>query len=600
MIRDQVASLVKQALQAVDIDDTPHLTHPANPDFGDYATNVALKHAKRLGKNPVDLAQEVASKIVDSLLISKVEVAKPGFINIYLSKKKLLEELTCINELKENYGKGKEKDRSVIVEFSSPNIAKPFTIGHLRSTIIGDSLSKILEFYGYTVFKDNHVGDWGTQFGKLIYEIQEQNDGDLEKTFQEIGNMDRPVKKLVELYINFHKKAEQNPALDDIAREEFRQLELGHSLQRTIWEKCIEWSWKEFDHIYQLLNISFTENDGHGYGESQFVADGFVLNEISKKLDYRESEGAKLVFFKDDRLPPLMIQKKDGSSLYATRDLGTDFFRKKNEERYGKDPIVINEVGIEQSLYFQQLYEIEYELGWFKQGERIHVKHGHYRFKDKKMSTRKGDVIWLEDVLEEAENRAFKLSGRDVFLNDTYGELKNTTKTSKQHQKRIGQIMNDQALIAYSAIKWNDLKRDSKLDIVFDWDEILNMEGDSGPYMLYTYVRALNVLKLANRNVPGVGFEPNNIKTTSYEDRLLRLLYQFPEVVESAATSYSPHIIAHYAYSLAQAFNSFYGNCKILTGNKNEEDIRLALTKAVSTQIATSLRLLGIQTVASM
>lgn len=565
MIRDKVHDLLRQAISKTGIEDTDiALAHPADPNHGDFATSIALKHAKKRGVSPMDLAQEIASNIEKSDIVEKVEVVKPGFINLTLKTKALLNELRLIDA---SYGKGSTKDQTVIVEFSSPNIAKPFTIGHLRSTIIGDSIAKILRFRGYDVKTDNHIGDWGTQFGKQIIAIKRWGNE------AEINKAENPLRSLVELYVRFHNEAEKNSELEDEARAWFKKLEDGDHEAIRLWKQCIEWSWKEFDKLYSLLNVEFTEHGGRGFGES-FFNDKMseVLEELRSKKLLKESEGAQLVFYPNDKYPPLMILKKDGATLYSTRDLATDKYRLKN---YGQDVIVVNEVGIEQSLYFQQLFELEELLGWFHKEQRIHVKHGHFRFKDQKMSTRKGNVIWLEDVLNEAMQRASELS-------------------KESPDKSIIQA------VAIASLKWNDLKRDSKMDVIFDWDEILNMQGNSGPYMLYTYVRTQSILKQAGGNLPVSLNDVLSGEVNDEEKAIIRILYQYPEVVEQAAKQYAPSLIATFLFSLAQSYNLFYQKHQVLKAEGDARLLRLTLTVAVGEILKSGLNLLGIETVEKM
>jgi len=459
-------------------------------------------------------------------------------------------------ENKEKFGsKNEDLNKKVVVEYSSPNIAKPFTIGHLRSTIIGNAIANLLQANGWEVFRDNHLGDWGTQFGKQIYAIKTWGDE------KKIENSQNPVKDLVALYVKFHEEAEKNPELEDKAREWFKKLENGDLEAKRLWKKCVDWSWKEFEKIYRELGIKFTENGGLGYGES-FFEDKIkpVIKELEDKKLLKKSEDAELIFYSNDKFPPLMIIKKDGATLYATRDLATDKFRL---EKYSKDTLIINEVGNEQSLYFSQLFEAEKMLGWIKDGQRIHIKHGLYRFKDERMSTRKGNTTRLEDVLQEAVKRAKKLGSEDETIAEKVG---------------IG------------AIKWNDLKRSSNLDIVFDWDEILNMQGDSGPYLQYVYARTQSVLSKMSENVSLQSI--SSFPLTSEELSLMRTVYRYPEVVKEAGEKFAPNILCNYLFDLAKKFNLFYQKCKII-GSK-EQNSRLSLTKAVGSVIKNGLNLLGI------
>ncbi len=569
-VKKEIISALKNILGEFTSENIDFLVEkPENENFGDYSSNIALAMFNDKGlmindkfKTPMELAEKIASSYqrLASSSIEKVEAVKPGFINFHLSQDYLFSQLKEILEQKEEFGsKEKDSNKKVVVEFSSPNIAKPFTVGHLRSTIIGNAIANLLQANGWKVYKDNHLGDWGTQFGKQIYAIKTW--GDEEK----IDKSENPVKELVNLYVKFHEEAEKNPELEEKGREWFKKLEDGDSEARRLWEKCVNWSLKEFKIIYEKLGITFTENNGLGYGESFFedkIKD--VLEELNSKKLLKESDGAKLVFFEKDKYPPLMIIKKDGATLYATRDLATDKFRLKE---YGKDIVVINEVGIEQSLYFRQLFEVEKMLGWVKEGQRIHKRHGHYRFKEAKMSTRKGNVIWLEDVLKEAVKRAEKLGSESQEISEQVG---------------IG------------ALKWNDLKRTSEQDIVFDWDEILNMQGDSGPYVQYAFARTCSVLAKVKSQKSKVKITTQNSKLEDEEVLLLRALNRFPEVVEQAGEKLAPNIVCNYLFDLAQKFNLFYQKHKILGEIGDVGDFRVALTQAVGQVIKNGLNLLGI------
>ncbi len=604
MVKDTIATHIKKILTEKGYNISNFKLTPAgNIRFGDFTTNIALSLAQELKKNPMSIAKEIAESIVPHELIAHADVAQPGFINLWLPQAHILESLCTIPQNNE-FGKSEiNKNKKVIVEYSSPNIAKPFTVGHLRSTIIGDAVANLLEYTGYTVFRDNHVGDWGTQFGKLIYAIKTWGD------ITTIEQAERPVKVLVDLYIKFHEEAEKTPALEDEGRNWFSKLEKGDTEARKLWEKCIEWSWKEFNIIYTQLGIQFTENNGRGFGES-FFEDKMqpVLQELqtnpSVKNLFKESDGAQLVFFPDEKYPPLMILKQDGSTLYSTRDLATDKFRLENP-RYGNDIKIINEVGIEQSLYFNQLFETEKLLGWVSDNQRIHVKHGMYRFKDRKMSTRKGNVIWLEEVLAEAKQRAFNLTPQSLpnrTVTQSYGDedwvsAKNSVAAQK-HRLTSEEYVENADIIGIGAIKWNDLKRSSHLDIVFDWDEILNMDGNSGPYIQYTYVRCTSVLKKAE-------YTPvhhlSEIETSEEESQLMRELITFPAVVYEAAENLAPHHLCAYLFEIAQWYNLFYQKHHILKEeNQDIKRLRLTLTGATSQVLANGLKILGIKTVEKM
>ena len=613
-IEEQIKKLIAEALKALELPEVEvSLEHPQDEAHGEFSSNVAMKFKVKSEElktttqnlkldNPRQIAEAIAEKLQKGqtlegqTLVERVEVAGPGFINFYLSDEYYLSMLGEISNgrlLKRVERDGESKKRA-IVEYSSPNIAKPFTIGHLRSTIIGDAIANVLEANGWEVLRDNHLGDWGTQFGKQICAIKMWGD----------ASRDYTVKELVELYVRFHKEAEEQPELEDQAREWFKKLEDGEAQARELWQKCIEASWQEFSRIYQTLGVPTHgefQNNGRGYGESFFEDKmGAVIGELTEKGLLKEGEeGAKLVFFPDDKYPPAMILKKDGSTLYHTRDLATDKFRK---AMFYPD-LIVNEVGAEQKLYFEQLFEMERVLGWYQAGQRVHVGHGMFRFARGKMSTRKGNVIWLQDVLEEAIKRAGVLAkdGSDQGVAEQVG---------------IG------------ALKWNDLKGDPKRDIVFDWDEILNMKGNSGPYVQYTYARTRSVLAKAEARGLGVGIKGQGYVPNMEEKAVLRQLARFGETISRAGEELAPHLVATYIYELAQRFNTFYNKHSILGGtedeirnsksetrnnnqapNSNEQNMseeqetknqelitefRLALTGAVGQVLKSGLGLLGI------
>jgi arginyl-tRNA synthetase len=590
-LKAQLAEQLTHILEKLDIHDIqPLIDYPSNPEFGDFSTNVAMMAAKKAGKNPRELAEELRREMGEGRW-EKVEIAGPGFINFWIKDSALLAEIESVknsNTVVERKEKGK-----VIVEYSSPNIAKPFTVGHLRSTIIGDAVANLLEVTGWTVYRDNHVGDWGTQFGKQICAIKKWGN------IEEIEKADRPVKNLVELYIKFHEEAEKHPELEDEAREWFKKLEDGDKEAREIWQQCIDWSWKEFQEIYDELGVpsgkdAVFENNGRGYGESYFEdkMDGVIQELKVKHVLHEGKEGAQIVEYPESsKLPPLMILKKDGATLYATRDLATDKFRL---EKYGKDVVIINEVGAEQSLYMQQIYMLEQMLGWVEKQQRVHIRHGLYRFKEGKMSTRKGNVIWLEEVLEEAKKRAWNLQKHETVLSETDAVTinKKEGKAAQQHVLGADHRLKIATMVGIGAIKWNDLKRSPDQDVVFDWDEILTMQGNSGPYIQYTFARTQSVLKKGDgRREMGDGI---NSKLNKEERDLLRLLSRFSDIVHEAAMRYSPNILATYLFELAQAYNLFYQKHQILNAELEILQVRLLLTSVTGKILHQGLSLLGI------
>lgn len=535
------------------------LEHPDVMTHGDYATNVALILSKQLKKSPIEVAKQIVEKINQdkSAEISKVEMAGPGFINFYLSSKYFTDGVGEILNKGENYGRKMQTfwsnlfgGKKVIVEYSSPNIAKPFTVGHLRSTIIGDAVANILDYNGYKIIRDNHLGDWGTQFGKLIVALKKWS------SIEVIEKSETPIKDLVDLYVKFHDEADKDKSLEDEGRAWFTKLEKGDEEARNIWKKCVTLSMKEFERIYQVLDVKFDTAHGESFFEDK-MAD--VIVDVKKSGIAKESQGAYLVFFEGEKYPPLMLLKTDGSSLYALRDLAADKWRKKE---YGKNTIIINEVGMEQELQFKQLFETEKLLGYVKEGERVHVAHGLYRFKEGKMSTRKGNVIWLDDVIKEAVERA-------AVINKDTAEI-----------------------VAIGALKFNDLKREPKGDINFDWDEILNLKGDSGPYLQYSCVRAKSILEKAEKEAIESNIKlGENLPT----EELSKMLVRFGEVVERSGREYSPHYLATYLIQLAGTFSTFYAKETVVDKADANSPYKVALTEAFSIVMQNGLKLLGIK-----
>ena len=588
MIRDTLTQYIQQALKNIGVAEADltlfTLEHPDELSHGDYSTNAALVYAKKLGVKPRELAEKIVAeikkvKIHENVVnftdaVEKVDIAGPGFINFHLSPAFFSESVASILAQGNRYGWSDiGQGRQVLVEYSSPNIAKPFTVGHLRSTVIGDAIANILAFSGYKVIRDNHLGDWGTQFGKQIVALRKWG------SLADLDASENKMKYLVDLYVKFHAEAETNPALEDEGRAAFAALEGGDKDAQALYEKIVAISMQYFLGIYARLKVSpFDTQHGEHFYENYIAP---VITDLEKAKLIEESDGAKLVFFREpgqtmkgadgkdvpkEKYPPFMIQKKDGTTLYATRDLATDKFRR---ETYGPGITVVNEVGVEQSLHFKQLFEVEEMLGYFPKSQRVHVAHGFYRFDDGKMSTRKGNVIWLEDIIDESVKRAGAINPETADV------------------------------VGIGAIKFNDLKRESSQDIIFSWDEMLNLTGDSCPYLQYSHARAVSILEKAKTQgiMPVTATASTDINpsiTPAAVTTLEKLLYRFPEVVERSATEYQPHHIATYLLSLAAAFSTFYGSTQIVNKDDPASPYRAALTAAFATVIKNGLTLLGI------
>ena len=558
MIRDQIIKLIKKASGEPNI----QLEFPENQAFGDYSTNVALVLAKKENKSPREVAEEIVAKLKSlkelNVLVDKIEVAGPGFINFWLKKDVLIDNLIQIAQEKEKYGNSNiGKGKIVIIDYSSPNIAKPFGIGHLRSTIIGQALYNLYKTLGYDVIGDNHLGDWGTQFGKLIYMIKKKNVKDFD------------IQKLEELYVEFHKESEDEAKAEQMesgAREWFKKLEEGDKEARQIWQKCVDISLDEFNRIYKILGINIDFAFGESYYESE-MKELMSDPKVQRTLESGE-DGAEIVDLSSEGIKtPLMFLKSDGATTYATRDLATLRFRQRKWAPY----LVIYEVGVEQTLHFQQVFAAAKLLGIVPKDIKLfHTAHGLYLAPDgKKFSTRHGKTIMLEEVLDEAVERARKLGNN-----------------SEEVAKQVG----------VGAIKYFDLMHSVQSDVVFDWDKIMNMEGNSGPYLQYTFARCNSVIQKAH-DLKGFSdaksLQGSSEKINSEEEILLRTLIKFDEIILSAASGFSPNLLCNYLFDVASKFNSFYNTNRIL-GSENET-FRLSLTNGVGQVLKNGLKLLGIE-----
>jgi arginyl-tRNA synthetase len=534
------------------------LEFPEKEAFGDLSSNLAMVLGKKEAKNPKDIAEKIKEKLENEPevkdIVEKIEIEGPGFINFFLSEKTLAQELEEINTKKEAYGTSDlGKGKTVVIDYSSPNIAKRFGIGHLRSTIIGQTLYNLYKFLGYKVIGDNHLGDWGTQFGTLLYQID----------FKGLNPEKLTIDELETLYVEFNSEAEKDEKLWDSARAWFKKLEEKDPKAREIWGKIVETSKREFERIYKLLGVKID----YAYGES-FYEDKMpeVIAEAREKGLTVKSEGAEIIEFKN--LPPAMLTKSDGTTTYFTRDLATIKFR------IGEwDPrLFIYEVGSDQTLHFRQVFETIKLLGWGEAREFVHVPHGLIRFARGKMSTRRGQTVELEEVLNEAIVRAQAI----IEKSETGRGLTGSEKEDVAKAVGIG------------AIKYFDLMHHPRTDIIFDWEKIFVLEGNSAPYLQYTLARANSVLAKGKEGSSKAG------KLNNEEMVTLRSLAQFSEIIVTAAKSYSPNILANYLFNLAQKYNNFYNQHRIIGGEN--QDFRFALTSGVRQVLKNGLTLLGIET----
>jgi len=580
MIEDEIKTAIKKALGDLSLKiEAVGLERPADVVFGDYSSNIALvgfSSAKEsLAVNsPCDLAEKIAVKLKANKglasIVDKIEVAKPGFINFFLSQDYLFEKLKLLLALADfkkdlaDFGKGK----TMVIDYSAPNIAKSFGIGHLRSTNIGQSIYNLYQILGYKTIGDNHLGDWGTQFGKLIYAIISWWDKDLD---------DLTIKDLEKLYVRFHKQAKKDPKLADYARSWFKKLEQGDKKAKEIWQYCVKVSLKEFSRVYKILGV----NIDYAYGEAFYHFEGWtkkVLIDVKKKGLLQESQGAKVMKLPNVKIPGMLV-KSDGASTYLLRDLATIKYR---VETWSPD-LIVYEVGADQKLYFQQVFAAAELLGYIKKKNLVHVAHGLIRWKSGKFSTRSGETIHLTDVLSEAIARAKQV----ITQSQTSKDLTEQEKSDIAQKVGIG------------GIKFNDLKQEPARDIVFDWDRIISLEGYSGPYLQYAYTRCVSVISKSQTS--DFEFSASKLKLNPEELNLLRAFSQFPEIIITAAKNFAPYFICQYLFELAQKFNLFYQKHKIIDPeNKTRQDFRLGLTQAAANSLKLGLKILGIEVLNKM
>lgn len=552
-----------------DFSEKINIENSTKKEFGDFQTNFAMMNSKAIGKNPREIATTLVENFKENDLIEKLEIAGPGFINIHLKNNFLNNEMKKIENEKYDFS-FLNVDETVIIDYSSPNIAKRMHIGHLRSTIIGDAIKRILDFIGFKTISDNHIGDWGTQFGKLIVAYNKW----LDKEAYEAD----PIGELERIYVLFSDEAKKDPTLEDVARNELRKLQMGDEQNNKLWKEFIEISLKEYNKVYDRLGVKFD----HYFGES-FYNDMMpdVLEELKEKNIAKEDQGALVVFFEEDKLPPALVQKKDGSFLYATSDLATIKFRK-NELNVDKAVYVTDE---RQQNHFKQVFEISEMLGAPYNYEKSHVYFGIMRFGDGMIfSSRSGNIIRLVDLLDEAKKQV-----KSVI------DEKNPN-IPEDEKEKIAEI------VGTGAIKYFDLSQNRTSDILFTWDKVLSFEGNTGPYLQYTYARIQSILrKLKEENI---SVKNNDIildDMFDIERELAVALLRFPQTVVKSYETYRPNIIADYLFDTAKLFNNFYNSKSILKEtDKKVMDARILLAQKTASILKQGLNLLGIETVDRM
>ncbi|OGJ59760.1 arginine--tRNA ligase [Candidatus Peribacteria bacterium RIFCSPHIGHO2_01_FULL_55_13] len=532
---------------------------PQQASFGDIATPVAMQLAKELKKNPKEIASTLAEKLQKDSSVEKAEVAGPGYVNVWLKPQALIDELKHTREA--CTAKVIKRGAPVVIDYSAPNIAKPLGIHHILSTVIGQVLGNLYRHSGTAVVGVNHVGDWGTQFGKLAVAY-------------ELWGMGKPMEKctvedLLALYVKFHEEAEKDASLEERGQVAFKRLEEGDQELRAFWEKVVAITLKELGVLYARLHVTFDHTHGESFYEEKMEP---VIAEGKKKKVFLPGEKGALVvqYPEESGLPPAIVLKADGATIYMTRDLATVRYRLDT----WKPQAVLYVVDVAQALYFRQLFAAVEQLGW-NPPKLEHVQFGRMRFADKNMSTRKGNILRLEEVLDEAVKRA--------------GELIESRGESIQSDDTVALA----EMMGVGAVVYGILSQNRQSDLVFDWDRMLSFEGNSAPYLQYTHARARSVLRKADASDVAL---PAAVATlTEGERSLVGTLLRFPEVLEEALSGHLPHVLTHYLYQLCQAFNAFYNSEPILQAEKSQKSLRLALTSLTAAVLKCGAELLTLR-----
>lgn len=557
--KESIAELVSSQVENLTREEVLELIE-VPPDFkmGDYAMP-CFKLAKAYRKAPNMIAEEIANQISSNENFEKVENAGP-YVNFFVNKVKLAESVLAeVNEQNEMYGSSKMGEgKTVIVEFSSPNIAKPFHIGHIRTTVIGNSLYKIYKFLGYNTIGINHLGDYGTQFGKMI--VAYRNWGDKATIESD------PIPELLKLYVKFHDEAKAHPELNDEARLWFKKLEHNDPEAKALWQWFIDESMKEFNKVYEMMNVHFDSFAGESFYSDKMPA---IIDELEEKGLLVESQGATIVDLEPFNLPPSLIKKSDGSTLYTTRDIAAAKYRKDTYDFYKN----IYVVGSEQKLHFEQWMKVVELMGYEWAKDCIHVPFGMVNLQGGTLSTREGNVVFLNDVLNKAVEKTAEII-----------EAKNPNLENKETvAKQVG----------IGAILFQELFNGRIKDYEFNWDRALSFEGETGPYVQYTHTRATSILKKANMEVStAVDY---SLLTDEASVNVIRTMEGFPKAIVDAMEKNEPSIITRKTVELAQGFNRFYQECPILNAEEDVKAARLLLVAAVKQVLKNGLTLLGIE-----
>ena len=561
--KEKIADILAPQIEGLEREEILSMIEtPADSKMGDYAFP-CFKLAKILRKAPPMIAKSIAEAISAESVFEKVENVN-AYVNMFISKKEFASAVISeVIEKGDDYGKSSiGKGKKVIVEYSSPNIAKPFHIGHIRSTVIGNSIYKIYDFLGYDTLRINHLGDYGTQFGKMICAYRRW--GNKEEVINE------PIKSLLSYYTKFHVEAEKDPSLEDEARAIFTRLEHGEKEEVELWQWFRDESLREFNRVYDMLGITFDSYNGESFYSDKMPR---FVKELEEKGLMEEDQGANIVRLDEYNLPPALITKSDGSTLYITRDIAAAVYRKETYDFYKNIYVVASQ----QNLHFQQWIKIVELLGYEWAHDCVHIPFGLVSMEDGTMSTREGRVIFLEDVLNKAVERT-----KEIIK-----EKNVNTESIEETAKDVG----------IGAVVFNELSNYRIKDYVFSWEKVLNFEGETGPYVQYTHARACSILRNAGDEIvaeAAKGFNPEYIAGESAHE-LIKLIYRLPDIIVEAGEKYEPSVVTRHIVDIAQAFNKFYHDEHILVDNKEEKIAKVALVIAAKDAVKNGLGLLGMK-----
>ncbi|MGB4438252.1 MAG: arginine--tRNA ligase [Sedimentibacter sp.] len=561
--KEKVAEIFTSIETDLSMDDALQLIEiPPNTEMGDYAVP-CFKFAKQYRKSPAAIATEIAEKIGNVDAFEKIESLGP-YVNFFVDKTHFAERILkqAYNE-KENFGSTNVgQGRTVIVEFSSPNIAKPFHIGHIRSTLIGNSINKIYKYEGYNTVAINHLGDYGTQFGMLISAYKKWGTPEIVEAIEK-----DPIPELLKLYVRYNQEIEIHPEYKDEARYWFKELENGDEESHRLWAWFREVSLKEFNRVYDMFGIKFDSLAGESFYSDKMPA---VLDELEDKCLLKDSEGAKIVELSEYGFTDAVIQKSDGSTLYVTRDITAAMYRKKTYDFYKN----IYVVGAPQKLHFDQWRKIIDLMGYEWAYDCVHVMFGTVSLEDGALATRKGRVVFLEDVLKKAVEKTTEI------INDRNPNLENREEVAKQ--------------VGIGAVIFQELFNNRIKDYMFSWDKTLSFEGETGPYVQYTYARTCSVLRKADMEVSDDA--DFSVLTDKESFNVIKKLEGFKAAVLGAHDKYEPFFVSRYIVGLAQEFNRFYHECPIIVDDVEVKKARLLLTLIVNTVLKKGMELLGMET----